>query len=223
MRRFVLAENIDRFQRLLEGSLEAERRRTVETLLLTAQRDLALLDASLFGVGDSSGSKPAAPVEPARTGAARRRGMNGAEITAAFQREFEASPRPYMLIDPGPGLAIVDINGAYARATMTVREQVVGRSLFEVFPDNPQDGSNDGVRNLFASLKVAAETGKPHTMAVQRYDVRDPSGQFVLRYWQPCNSPLFGADGRIVRLLHYVEDVTHEVVGARGGVSGRRH
>ncbi|WP_246208164.1 hypothetical protein [Bradyrhizobium rifense] len=49
-----------------------------------------------------------------------------------------------MLLDPGPGLQIVDINAAYAKATLIVRESVLGRSLFEVFPDNPDDPHADG-------------------------------------------------------------------------------
>ena len=35
---------------------------------------------------------------------------------------------------------------------MTRREEVIGRPLFEVFPDNPEDPGATGVRNLRASL-----------------------------------------------------------------------
>jgi PAS domain-containing protein len=213
MRRFILEENIARFQKLLAGTLEAERRRTVASLLLEAQRDLAITNASLFGVSVPAGPTP----KNGKEAPAHRPAPTADDIAAAFQREFAISPHPYMLLDPGPGLAILDINDAYARATMTLRTMVVGRSLFEIFPDNPGGGSGDGVRNLYASLRAAAETRRPHTMAVQRYDVRDPSGNFVLRYWQPRNTPLFGADGRIVRLLHHVEDVTEEVLTGPAG------
>ena len=217
MRRFVLEENIARFQKLLAGPIEAERRRTIELLLLEAQRDLALANASLFGVKVPAGRAPKNGSEMPVPAPALARTDAETDIAAAFQREFEISPRPYLLLDAGPGLIVIDINDAYARATMTVHATVVGRSLFEIFPDNPAGGSGDGVRNLYASLRTAAETGRPHTMAVQRYDVRDPAGSFVLRYWQPRNTPLFGADGRIVRLLHHVEDVTAEVLAGPSG------
>jgi hypothetical protein len=38
-----------------------------------------------------------------------------------------------------PGLTIVGVTQAYLDATMTQRELIVGRGLFDVFPDNPDD------------------------------------------------------------------------------------
>jgi PAS fold len=90
----------------------------------------------------------------------------------------------------------VDINDAYAAATFIVREDVVGKSLFDVFPDNPADSLADGVSNLHASLKTVTQTGQPHAMAIQRYDIRDPEGHFVERYWFPINRTHKGRERR---------------------------
>jgi hypothetical protein len=65
-----------------------------------------------------------------------------------------------------------------------------------VFPDNPDDAAADGASNLYAWLRIAAETGRPHAMEVQRYDMRDPTGRFVERDWRPRNTPVFDAAGR---------------------------
>ena len=116
-----------------------------------------------------------------------------------------------MLLDPAPGLHIVDINDAYARATLTNRDDVVGHSLFEIFPDNPDDALADGVSNLYTSLRTVVKTSQPHAMAVQRYDIRDPQGQFVERHWQPINSPIHDRDGLLIYILHHVEDVTADM------------
>jgi PAS domain-containing protein len=120
-----------------------------------------------------------------------------------------------MLLDPGPGLHIVDINGAYAEATFITRSDVVGKSLFEIFPGNPDDVLADGVSNLYASLRIVAQTGQPHAMAIQRYDIRDPNGEFVERRWQPINTPIHDKDGHLVFLLHHVENVTDQVQSPR--------
>jgi PAS domain S-box-containing protein len=137
-----------------------------------------------------------------------------------FQRFFEATPGHYLVL--GPDFTIVAVNDGYLRATMTQRDQILGRGLFDVFPDNPADGSATGVGNLRASLLRVLETGKSDTMAVQKYDVRRPDGKFEERYWSPLNSPVLGPDGKIAYLIHGVEDVTEFVRLREHGTELRR-
>jgi PAS domain-containing protein len=202
MQRFICEQNVAHFQKLLNEATDPALRQTLEALLLSARRDLALLESTLSGAEGS-------PLEARR----RRRGDTQA-IRQQFLPEFEASQHPYMLLDPAPGLRIVDINDAYARATFTCRSDIVGRSLFDIFPDNPDDALADGVSNLYASLRTVVKTGQPHAMAVQRYDIRDPEGKFVERHWQPINSPIHDRDGLLIYLLHHVEDVTADVLSS---------
>jgi CheY-like chemotaxis protein len=88
---------------------------------------------------------------------------------------------------------IVAVSDAYLRATMTERNAILGRGIFEVFPDNPDDPNATGVHNLRASLKTGLVTGRSDAMAVQNYDIRRPEserGGLEERYWSPLNSPL---------------------------------
>jgi hypothetical protein len=62
-------------------------------------------------------------------------------------------------------------------------------------------------------LRIVGETGRAHAMRIQRYDIRDASGAFVERHWQPINSPIHDGAGHLVFLLHHVEDVTDHVQG----------
>lgn len=67
-----------------------------------------------------------------------------------FRVLFESAPGLYLVLTPD--LTIVAVSEAYLCATMTNREEILGRQLFEVFPDNPSDPSASGVRNLKDSL-----------------------------------------------------------------------
>lgn len=205
MQRFILRHNIELFRSQLAGQSDETTRRTLRVLLLSAERDLAYLNADETGVRPPVSSRW---VAGAFSGASER--------VAEYWRRVENSVHPHLLLDPGPGLHIVDVNDAYARSTMTSRSVIAGRSLFEVFPDNPADPSADGVNNLFNSLQIAADTGRPHEMAIQRYDVRDPRGNFVERHWRPINSPVHDDNGNLICLLHHVEDVTAEVLARLG-------
>ncbi|NUP09666.1 MAG: response regulator [Polyangiaceae bacterium] len=129
-----------------------------------------------------------------------------------FRAIFEASPGLYLVLTPD--LTIIAVSDAYARATLTQREEIVGRSLFDVFPDNPDDPATEGVRNLRASLERVIRSRKPDTMPIQKYDVRRPSeegGGFEARYWSPVNSPVLDPSGEVSCIIHRVEDVTEFV------------
>src|SRR5262249_37062986 len=52
-----------------------------------------------------------------------------------FEALFQAAPSPYLVLDPE--FEIVAVSDAYLAATMTERRRVIGRYLFDVFPDNP--------------------------------------------------------------------------------------
>ena len=125
-----------------------------------------------------------------------------------FRILFESAPGLYLVLEPD--LRIVAVTDAYLEATMTKREAIVGRYLFDVFPDNPDDPGATGTRNHRASLDSVLRTGKPHTMAVQKYDIRRPDaegGGFEERYRSPINTPVFDGD-RLTHIIHRVEDVT---------------
>ncbi len=124
---------------------------------------------------------------------------------------FEATPAPYLLLAPDPPrFTIVGVNAAYLAATDTRRGSIVGRGLFEVFPDNPDDPSATGVSDLRASLDRVLRDRSPDAMGVQKYDIplQDGSGDFEVRYWSPINTPVAGSDGQIRQIIHRVEDVT---------------
>ncbi|MET9675786.1 SpoIIE family protein phosphatase [Streptomyces sp. NPDC006482] len=140
--------------------------------------------------------------------------MNGPGID--YQAVFHALPGAVALLTGD--LVYADANEAFLSMAGRTREQVVGRYLFDVFPDNPLDPDATGMRNLYASLQRVAATGERDTMALQRYDVEDPDrpGVWQERYWSPVNVPVLAPDGTVALLLHRVEEVT-ELIKARGG------
>lgn len=195
MRRFVLQANIERFEALLAHEATESSRGWLIASIAAAKRELAVLTSAVAGVR----------LGPVVVGAGS---SNSSGLRSQFERAFQTAPSLQMLLEPGPGLHIVDATIAYANATLIDRTKVAGLPLFDVFPDNPGDPLADGVSNLFTSLRQVALTGQIHRMAVQRYDVRDPTGQFVERYWQPSNTPVFDQHGRLIYILHEARDVT---------------
>ncbi|TGM01684.1 ATP-binding protein [Leptospira jelokensis] len=127
-----------------------------------------------------------------------------------FQNIFRSLPELYMLLDLD--FCIIDISDAYAKATLIERENVIGKNLFEVFPDNPDDKTADGVKQLRFSLTQVINFKQTSTMALQKYDITKPDGSgFEVRYWSPRNSPVLDSNGDLVCIVHTAEDVTEFV------------
>jgi signal transduction histidine kinase/ActR/RegA family two-component response regulator/HPt (histidine-containing phosphotransfer) domain-containing protein len=140
-----------------------------------------------------------------------------------FRRLFESVPGLYLVLTPD--LAIAAASDAYLRATLTKREQIVGRDLFEVFPDNPDDPAATGTHNLRASLERVLATGAADSMALQKYDIPVPKargGGFEERYWSPANYPVLDDAGAVAWIIHSAEDVTEFMrLKQRGGEQGQ--
>jgi C4-dicarboxylate-specific signal transduction histidine kinase len=129
-----------------------------------------------------------------------------------FQTLFERSAGHYLVLDPG--LHIVAATDAYCRATLIARADVLGRHIFDVFPDDAAREGADGVANLRASLERVVRLRRSDAMAIQRYDVRAgvPGAPFEERYWAPMNMPVLGDDGKLLYIIHRVIDVTDSVL-----------
>ncbi|HAU1153161.1 TPA: response regulator [Legionella pneumophila] len=126
-----------------------------------------------------------------------------------FKSIFDSLPDLYLILDRD--FYIIGVSDAYLRATMVGRKQILGKNVFDVFPDNPNDPKATGVKNLHASLQRVLKNKSADTMAIQKYDIQRPAergGGFEERYWSPINTPVLGADQEVKYIVHRVEDVT---------------
>jgi signal transduction histidine kinase len=126
-----------------------------------------------------------------------------------YQALFEAAPGLYLVLRKD--LTIIAVSNAYVEATLTRREDIIGRGIFDVFPDNPDDPAATGARNLRESLERVLKSCKSDSMAVQKYDVQRPDGGFEERFWSPINTPVLDATGNVRYIIHKVEEVTEFV------------
>lgn len=130
-----------------------------------------------------------------------------------FKKLFESAPGLFLVLKPdAPRFTILGASDAYLAATMTRRENIAGKGLFEVFPDNPDDKNATGTSNLLRSLQSVLSSKAPHTMPVQKYDIQRPDGVFEERHWSPVNTPVMNKQGEVEYIIHRVEDVTDQVL-----------
>jgi PAS domain-containing protein len=138
-----------------------------------------------------------------------------------YKLVFDHMPGMCLVLDPA--FLIVAQNAEHARMTLSVNKQVVGRGLFEVFPDNPNDSGADGVSAVRHSLLKVLKTRETDAMPVIRYDVQPEYGAFQERYWAITNTPILDAEGYVRWIINRADDVTElerfrkEVIALRAG------
>jgi PAS domain-containing protein len=133
---------------------------------------------------------------------------------------FEAMPGMCLILDTT--FKIIAQNDEHAEATLTTNRSVIGKRLYEAFPDNPADLYESGVTAVRQSLLNVMKTGKRDVMPIIRYDVQPIGGEFEERYWAITNSPVLGSDGFVHWIINRADDVT-ELVRLRRSAEARPH
>lgn len=135
-----------------------------------------------------------------------------------YEAVLQQIPIPIVLLTPE--FVIAGMNLAYLDVAGRTRDELLGRDVFDAFPDNPGNPAVTGVSDLKASLNRVLATGKPDSISMQEYDVEVPGspGQFAKRFWCPVNAPVFGRDGDVVMIVQCVEEITDRMHRFIGGL-----
>lgn len=104
-------------------------------------------------------------------------------------------------------LCYVAVNRAYCAIAGRGAEDMIGRVIFDVFPEH--EPVPEGAPGLRQSLELALSTGCPHSVPLLRYDVAvTDGGPMVERYWHVSNIPIPAADGTPWLVVNNPEEVT---------------
>ena len=107
-----------------------------------------------------------------------------------FELLFRSAPSLLLVLEPAPGFRILAASDAYLRATRSRREAVIGRPLFEAFPENPDSARPTGAMSLRASMERVIATRTPDAL----------------------NAPVLGPDGRLRYILHRIDSIELELL-----------
>ena len=132
--------------------------------------------------------------------------MTGPQIDyAAVYRQL---PVPVVLLTPE--FAVADVNLVFEQRTGRTCGELLGRIIFDAFPEDPEDPDATVVRNSIASLRRVLTTGEPDAQEFQKGDIEvaGSPGRFARHYWSAVNAPVFGPDGGVVLIASVAEDVT---------------
>ncbi|MBD3615829.1 MAG: PAS domain S-box protein [Gracilimonas sp.] len=129
---------------------------------------------------------------------------------------FKATPTPTSIVLPDdPKFTFVQVNEAYTKMTQTKTEELIGNSLFESFPENPEEIKPTGVERLRNSFRKVIAEKKQDKMDAIRYDIKLDDGQYNEIYWEVINTPILNEDGNIEFIINSATNITEQVLSER--------
>jgi PAS domain S-box-containing protein len=136
-------------------------------------------------------------------------------LPSTYKTIFQTAPIGSYLLSTTPEVTILDVNQSFLSTVSLTREQMVGRGLFDVFPDNPSDQQDTGVSALRQSIAKAVATGQTQVMPAQRFPISKtlPSGEVIIeeRFWNAANTPIYDETGKMVCVSHVTTEVTKQI------------
>ena len=119
-----------------------------------------------------------------------------------FRRIVDEMNIPYQVLDRD--LNLVYANKAFYDLFGRTPEQLVGRNIFETFPE-----SKSRERKILRYFERTLQ-GKTTVMDKEHYRIQQPDGSTELRCWQSIQTPFFGEDGTVTHILQQAVDITEE-------------
>jgi hypothetical protein len=104
---------------------------------------------------------------------------------------------------------IIGATEAYIGISLASREAIMGMSILEAFPENPDNPHSDGMHKLAESLRQVLKTKRVQDMGILRYDIPSGTGdgKFAERWWRCRNNPVLDDKGEVQWIIANVDDI----------------
>lgn len=130
-----------------------------------------------------------------------------------FSAIFSALPERYVVFDTdAPAFTMLAASQGYLKVTDKNIDEIIGKSLFEIFPDTSDLAKKTGKGVLQRSLEQVVRHKKPDSIGVIRYDIPTKDG-IEARYWQATHYPVINKN-MLTAIIQSTTDVTELVMNS---------
>ena len=125
-----------------------------------------------------------------------------------YQFAFDQSDRPMCIVQAdAPRFTIVSFNQAFKQSTRTSTENIIGKSVFDVY--QPFDAASSQQFNIVGqSLRRAIENHERVTLPTLYFEAPLPDGNVDKSWWQIIIAPIAENHGQVSHLLCTIYNVT---------------
>ena len=124
-----------------------------------------------------------------------------------FDALFQAMPTPFMVLDRD--LRFIATNAAYLMVVSRQASDLIGRYVFDAFPEVPDR------KAVIETALLQALAGTETTIKRVVFSIERPGNAAIDHYWDVHHTPVRDTAGAIVGVLQYAQDVSAAVEAER--------
>jgi hypothetical protein len=116
-----------------------------------------------------------------------------------------------VLLPDTPTFTIASVTDDFLKTAKLPKTALIGQGLFEIFRTSPDEGSGNAEKQMRASLEHVLLKKEQHSVPLHRFGVTLADGTQEERYWSTLNRPVLDDAGKVVYIIHTVEEVTDNI------------
>jgi len=126
-----------------------------------------------------------------------------------FQLFFKSSKQSLVLKADAPHFTILAVSDDFENNSFRKREELLGKGLFEIFPDNLE--SPDGRESARLALMDVIASKNSVALPVYKYEIYSPEADgLVAHYWSNTNQPVLDENGEVAYIINTTLNITRQ-------------
>ncbi|HUQ96794.1 MAG TPA: PAS domain S-box protein [Chitinophagaceae bacterium] len=125
---------------------------------------------------------------------------------------LNALPGNYLILLPdAPQFTILGVTDAYLKATNKKRNELIGKSVFDAFTSNSQNGTGTVIETLRASLQYVIAHKTEHSIPNEHLQMLNTETDLVaFKTWRVIHKPVIDSSGAVEYIIQDVTDVSQQ-------------
>lgn len=133
-------------------------------------------------------------------------------LTIDHKKLFQSLANAYIVYGvDDPDFTILEENRAHAKIAMVKRDEIIGKPVFDVFPDVSEEYLKTGMSLFKESVRKVIRTKQPDAMPNLKYDLVDKTGAITQKIWSLVHYPIFDDENNVIAVCQETDDITDKI------------
>jgi len=122
---------------------------------------------------------------------------------------LKKNPIPALVLTVEGCFGIAGLNDAFLKEIRKVESELIGKSIFDVIPDQEMDGGQSLLQSIRTLLHQVVETLREQELSVLKSNINERGNcNAASEYWKYCACPILNDKGEVTCIVLYMENIS---------------